>query len=116
MKLLVFAVLLLIPCFGTNSQTTLLSSDSMSEVSHSIRLIAQVKDLDQDYVLIEVEEVISFTNGIYLTPASGDEILVRLPGRELPKKESRIEIDLKEKVDVGAMPTGYIMTSFRTIE
>ena len=116
MKLLAFAVLLLIPCFGTNSQTTFLSADSMSEVSHSIRLIAQVKDLDQDYVLIEVEEVISFTNGIYLTPASGDEILVRLPGRELPKKESRIEIDLKEKVDVGAMPTGYIMTSFRTIE
>jgi hypothetical protein len=116
MKILVFAVLILAPCFGTNSQTTLLSGELMSTTSHSIRLIAQVKDLDQDYILIEVEEVISYTNGIYLTPASGDEILVRLPGRELPKKQSRIEIDLKEKIDVGAMPTGYIMTGFRTIE
>ncbi len=116
MKIVVFAILLLMPCFGTSSQATSVSADSMSLNSHSIRLIAHVKDMDQDYVLIEVEEIISYTNGIYITPASGDEILVRLPGRETPKKESRIEVDLQEKIDVGAMPTGYIMTSFRTIE
>ena len=116
MKIVVFAAFLLMPCFGINSQATSAQFDSVSTISHSIRLIAHVKDMDQDYVLIEVEEVVSFSNGIYLTPALGDEILVRLPGREMPKKESRIEVDLQEKVDVGAMPTGYIMTSFRTIE
>jgi hypothetical protein len=116
MKVLVFLLFLLVPCFGINSQAALVTPDSVAYTSHSIRLIAQVKDLDQDYILIEVEEIVSFTNGIYITPASGDEILVRLPGREVPKKESRIEIDLQEKVDVGAMPTGYIMTSFRIID
>lgn len=116
MKTVVFAIIFLMPCFGMSSQATFVISDSMAVESHSIRLIAHVKDMDQDYVLIEVEEVVSYTTGIYITPASGDEILVRLPGREIPKKESRIEIDLQEKIDVGAMPTGYIMTSFRTIE
>jgi len=117
MKVAVLIAYLFLPCFGSNSQGTLLSADSFPTVSsHSIRLIAHVKDLDEDYVLLEVEEVISFSSGIYLTPALGDELLVHLPGREMPKKESRIEVDLQEMVDVGAMPTGYILTNFKTIE
>lgn len=116
MKVLVLALLIASPGFSINSQTVSIRTDSVFLNAHSIRLIAHVKDMDQDHILIEVEEVVSFTNGIYITPASGDEILVKLPGRDMPKKESRIEIDLHELIDVGAMPTGYIMTGYRTID
>jgi hypothetical protein len=116
MKLLLISIFFsLLPYAPGSSQQVLVKKDTTDLRSHSIRLIANVKDMDQDYIVIVVEQVLSYSLGIMVTPETGDEIVVRLPGREMPKKESRIEIDLQENIEVGALPSGYIMLEYRTI-
>jgi hypothetical protein len=99
----------------SNSQVTL-ETDSTELPSHSVRVIASVKSADFDYMTIVVEHVVSYTRGLSATPAQGDELTVRLPGRNKPENESRIEVDLKESIDIGATPSSYIVLAYRTIE
>lgn len=91
-------------------------SDTTDLPPHSIRLIATVKHADADMMVIIVEHLVTYTRGATTAPETGSELTVRLPGRNKPETNSRIEVDLKEKLDVGAMPSSYIMLGYRTIE
>jgi hypothetical protein len=110
---------LLLVFFGTfygNSQINSALKDSTDLPPHSVRVIATVKSADFDYMVIVIEYVVAYSRGISATPMQGDELTVRLPGRNKPEIESRIEVDLKESIDVGAMPSSYIMLDYRSIE
>lgn len=116
MKYLAAAILLFSVVFSTRSQMNdLVFQDTIQLPPHSIRAIATVKSADFDYVVIVIENVIAYSRGVTATPLQGDELTVRLPGRNKPENESRIEIDLKESIEVGAMPSSYIMLDYRTI-
>lgn len=115
MRYLIVLVLITFASFSGNSQVTVVD-DSTELPAHSLRAIAKVKSADYDYMVIVIENVVSYSRGISATPEEGDEITVRLPGRNKPRNETRIEVDLKESIDLGAMPTSYIVLDFRTIE
>lgn len=83
---------------------------------HGLRLIATVRNPGTDVMVIQVEHIVEYSRGVTSTPSTGDEITVRLPGRNSPGENARIEVDLMEKIDIGAMPSSYIMLNFRTIE
>jgi hypothetical protein len=114
--LTVLIFLLVSTSISVNSQDVPTTEDSSDLPAHSIRVIAKVISSDYDYMVITVEQVVAYGSGTNTTPQSGEEIPVRLPGREKPDEGSRIEVDLKEKIDVGAMPTSYIMLNYKTIE
>jgi hypothetical protein len=115
MKMLAVISLFLLSTFPVNSQVSY-EGDSTSLPSHSVRAIATVKSADYDYMVIVIEHVVSYSRGVTITPNQGDEITVRLPGRNKPQNNSRIEVDLKESIEVGALPSAYIMLDFRTID
>jgi hypothetical protein len=116
MKYLATFLLVMMTAFAGNSQVTTIVSDSTELPSHSLRAIATVKSADYDYMVIVIENVVSYSRGITATPMQGDELTVRLPGRNKPQNDSRIEVDLKESIEVGAMPSSYIMLDYRTID
>ena len=116
MKCLISILLVCLTIISSNSQVSPITDDSTELPSHSMRLIASVKSADYNYMTIVVESVVSYTRGISATPAQGDELTVRLPGRNKPEDASRIEVDLKESIDIGAVPSSYIVLEFRTIE
>jgi hypothetical protein len=109
--ILVFVVVL-----TTVSQEIMTVQDTTELPPHSLTAIATVKNAEYDYMVIVIENVVAYSRGITATPMPGDELTVRLPGRNKPQHESRIEVDLKESIDVGAMPSAYIMLDYRTIE
>jgi hypothetical protein len=116
MKYLATFLLVMITAFAGKSQIATIVKDSTELPSHSLRAIATVKSADYDYMVIVIETVVSYSRGITATPVQGDELTVRLPGRNKPQNDSRIEVDLKESIDLGAMPTSYIMLDYRTID
>ena len=109
--LAVFAIVV-----SVNSQDTLPNPNDADINEGSIRLIAKVLQADYDYMTIRVEDIVGYGAGVTAAPAKGEELTVKLPGRDKPKNETRIEVDLKEKIDIGALPTSYIVLDFRTIE
>lgn len=111
------SLLLVFIVFSSKSQMNdLVVQDTVDLPPHSIRAIATVKSADFDYMVIVIENVIAYSRGVTATPLQGDEITVRLPGRNKPQNESRIEVDLKESIELGAMPSSYIMIDYRTID
>jgi hypothetical protein len=116
MRYLITFLIVVFTAFAGKSQMTIFSQDTTELPSHSFRAIAKVKSADYEYMVIVIENVVSYSRGISATPSEGDEITVRLPGRNKPEAETRIEVDLKESIDLGAMPTSYIMLDYRTIE
>jgi len=116
MKAFITLFVIFAAVISVNSQDTIPTSDDADISEGSIRLIAKVVQADYDYMTIEVEDIIGYGKGVTAAPAKGEEITVKLPGRDKPKNETRIEVDLKEKIDVGALPTSYIVLEYRTIE
>ena len=112
------AAILLVFAFvsPTHSQTSVTMQDTTELPAHSLRAIATVKDADYDFMTIVVENVVAYSRGVTSTPTAGDELIVRLPGRNKPKTDSRIEVDLQESIDLGAAPSSYLALGFRTIE
>jgi hypothetical protein len=115
MKIIAVILFLSFTALNGNSQTTI-EADSTELPSHSIRIIAKVKSADYDYMTLVVENVVEYSRGAGNTPQQGDEITVRLPGRSKPQNDTRIEADLKESIELGAVPSSYIALDFRTIE
>jgi hypothetical protein len=116
MKYLITAILILGLISSSQSQVEIISQDTIQLPPHSLRAIAKVKSADYDYMVIIIENVVSYSRGVTATPVQGDELTVRLPGRNKPENDSRIEVDLKESIEVGAMPSSYIMLDYRTID
>lgn len=81
-----------------------------------LRLIGTVKEKNENFLTLKIEEVVSFGSHIRVVPDEGDEITVRLPGQRPPEDETRIVIDIKENILVGETPSAYLMTNFETIE
>jgi hypothetical protein len=116
MKYLITILLVVVTAFAGNSQISTITEDSTDLPSHSLRAIAKVKSADYDQMVIVIENVVAYSRGITTIPIPGDELIVRLPARNKPQNESRIEVDLKESIDVGALPSSYIVLDFRTID
>ncbi len=114
MKLL-FAALLAFQSFNSVPFIGPTGEPNVPAESH-VRLIANVRDSDHEYMTIVVEEVVSYSSSVHTTPAEGDEIYVRLTGGERPDMESRIAADLQEKIEVGEMQCAYILIDYRTLE
>ena len=113
---MLFLVAFLLTGNMVNSQHNVTVADSTDLPAHSIRAIAKVRSAEYDYMVIVIENVVSYSRGVTSTPVEGDELTVRLPGRNKPAIDSRIEVDLKESIDVGAMPSSYIALDFRSID
>jgi hypothetical protein len=117
MRYIVTFVLVFVVVLNTVSQEIMTPVQDTTELpSHSLTAIAKVKSAEYDYMVIVIENVVAYSRGISATPMQGDELTVRLPGRNKPQHDSRIEVDLKESIDVGALPSSYIMLDYRTID
>ena len=116
MKYIGAALILFFVTFQTQSQMTIMVRDSTELPAHSLRAIATVKSADYEQMIIVIETIVSYSRGVTAMPSEGDELTVRLPGRNKPDTESTIEVDLKESLDVGALPSSYIMLDYRTID
>jgi hypothetical protein len=115
MNILVTVLLTLcVSVLGQSQQADSVETGSLTY--HSLRVIARVADSTPDYMLIVIERVTETSPGLSSMPQDEEEIWVRLPGRDMPRKETRIEADLQEKIEVGAMPSSYILLGYRTIE
>ena len=109
-------VLLQISFLSHSQQSIRLATADGDLPSHSMTVVATVENIGTEIMTIKVEHVVTSTNGIGILPDEGDEISVKVSEDNSPSVDSRIEVDLKEKIDVGAQPTSYIMLGFRTIE
>lgn len=116
MKFFITILSVLTFTISVNSQDTIPNPNDADINEGSIRLIAKVLQADYNYMTIKVEDIVGYGEGVTAAPAKGDELTVKLPGRDKPMNETRIEVDLKEKIDIGALPTSYIVLDFRTIE
>jgi len=116
MKNFILLLFLLVFSAAVRSQDSTDVDDYEHLPAHSLRLIATVVNPGTDVMVIHVEHVVEYSRGVTSTPNTGDEIAVRLPGRNSPAENARIEVDLMEKIDIGALPSSYIMLNFRTIE
>jgi len=115
MKTLILFFLTLFGYTSIHAQDSYLLRDTQTLPQHSIRAIATVVSAEQNMMTIKIEEVTAYSRGASITPMQGDEITVRLPGRNGPEVDNRIEVDLKEKIDVGALPSAYIMLDYETL-
>lgn len=113
---LVGALLFCLIAITAPSQVEPVESDSTNLPSYSLRVIASVKSADEDHAVIGVENIVSYSSGATAAPEEGEEITVRLPGRNRLPIDARIEADIKESIEVGALPSGYILLDFRTIQ
>lgn len=112
--LLILMIITISPPVNSRQSDQIINHSELSP--YSLRVIASVTEGNFDQVILLVEEVIDYGSGIKTTPVGGESITVRLPGRDKPGTNSRIEVELLEKVEVGATPSSYIMTGFKTIE
>lgn|SRR5690606_584773 len=108
-------VLLAFPSFDLSFKGPAVVKDSAMEEAR-VRLIASVTDTSHEYLLIAVEEIVSYSSTVHATPNVGDEIYVRLAGGGRPDMQSRIDVDLQEKVEVGEIPCAYVMVDYRTLD
>jgi hypothetical protein len=117
MRYILSCLLIFVVFFSTQSQVnSVMTQDTVELPPHSIRAIATVKSADYDHMIIVIENVVAYSRGVTATPLQGDELTVRLPGRNKPEHDTRIEVDLKESIDVGALPSSYIVLAYRTID
>jgi hypothetical protein len=79
-------------------------------------MVAKVISVSPEVMTIKVENVVTYSDGVAALPEKDDEIVVRLLGHNTPELESRIEVNVKEKIDIGALPSSYIMLDYKTIE
>ncbi len=112
---LFFIVLLAFQSFGLSFADRAAPEYAAAEEPR-VRLVANVSDATHEYMTIVVEEIVSYSSTVRTTPVIGDEIYVRLTGGSRPDIESRIDVDLQEKIEVGEIPCAYIMVDYRTLD
>jgi len=83
---------------------------------HTILLVATVEETSEDFIRVEIEEVMKYGSKIYVLPEEGDKITVRLPARRPPENNTTIMIELREKISLGPIQSSYIMLDYQTIK
>lgn len=90
--------------------------DTLDIPPNALRVVAEVISADEQMAVLKIEQVVGQGRGVITMLNQGDEITVRMPGRNKPEVKAKIEVDIREKMDVGAMPSSYILLTFRTVE
>ena len=114
MKLMLL-VLLLTTSTSLVSQSTSYDSTSASPDDYSLEVVGTVSDSEGDYAIIVVEELIRFGARIHVLPESGEQITIRLPGRDQFTDGSRLLLTVKESIQSTETPSAYILVKYELI-
>ena len=90
--------------------------DTLNIPPNALRILAEVISADDHMAVLKVERVVGHGHGVITMPNQGDDVTVRIPGRNKPEAKTKIEVDIKEKIDIGATPSSYILLTFRRVE
>jgi hypothetical protein len=116
MRMLLISLIVLSSMAVKAQEDKPMAYDTLNIAPGTLRVIAEVKSADERMVVLQIDSLIGYGQGVLTVLNAGDEVTARLPGQNKPEVSSKINVDLREKMDVGALPSSYILLHYKTVE
>lgn len=113
--LLMLAGVILATTLRAQSQTVILQ-DTINIPPNTLRAIAYVVSADDQMVVLKIEQVTGYGKDVNTIFNKDDMISAQMPGKNKPEVNAKVMVDLKEKLNVGAITSSYILLTFKTVD